>query len=116
MARELFDLGVLTSVDRAALTAYCVAYEQMVTARVALSQPGVSMVVVNAKGEQVQNQWVRVMNMAMDQMRKYMVEFGMTPSSRSRVTVTKQTEPSLDELLGLGGDEDEDEIRNELVM
>ena len=98
MGRELLALGVLTTVDRAALAAYCVAYARWADAEAQVTKLGT--VVKTANGNLIQNPYLAVANRAMDQMMKAASEFGMTPSSRSRVQVQQaDAGPSLAELL-----------------
>lgn len=98
MGRELLALGVLTTVDRAALAAYCVAYARWADAEAQVTKLGT--VVKTANGNLIQNPYLAVANRAMDQMMKAAGEFGMTPSSRSRVQVQQaDAGPSLAELL-----------------
>lgn len=82
-ATELHRIGVLTVVDRAALAAYCVAWATMVKATEELETG--KMVIETSFGNLVQNPWLQVRNRAADDVKKFAVEFGMTPSSRSRV-------------------------------
>lgn len=87
---ELFDAGLLTSVDRAALAAYCQAWARWVEAEKQIRENGY--VFTTESGYQQQVPWVGIANAALDNMRKFAVEFGMTPSSRTRVRVSKQEE------------------------
>ena len=75
-------------VDRAALSAYCQSWARWVTAEEELARPDVKMVEVTDKGYLHPNPWIGIANQAMKQMRAFLGEFGMTPSSRSRVTVS----------------------------
>lgn len=98
MGRELLALGVLTSVDRAALAAYCVAYSRWVEAEGQVTKLGT--IVKTAAGNLIQNPYLAVANRAMEQMCRLAGEFGMTPSSRSRVQAQAPTnEPSLADIL-----------------
>ena len=38
------------------------------------------------------NPWVTVQNKAMEQMKGFLIEFGMTPSSRSRISISEKPE------------------------
>jgi P27 family predicted phage terminase small subunit len=92
ISRELLTLGLLTTVDRAALAAYCQAWARWVEAEEAMSQPDFQLVRSTDKGYEHASPWVQVANNALKQMRAYLVEFGLTPASRSRVTVAKPEE------------------------
>jgi len=101
MGKELLALGVMTTVDRAALAAYCVAYARWAEAEEMVTRLGT--VVKTANGNMIQNPYLSVANRAMEQMAKLAGEFGMTPSSRSRVQVQPATEElSLAEMLFQG--------------
>ena len=80
----LAGLGLLTEVDRAALAGYCNAYGTWEAAN--REMRGKSMVVFTEKGYPVQNPLLNVINKQSDIMKSYLVEFGMTPAARSRVT------------------------------
>jgi P27 family predicted phage terminase small subunit len=81
---ELAASGLLTTVDRAALAAYCSAWSRWVNAEESIQKFG-AVIKSPKSGFPIQNPYVGIANTAMDQMRKFLVEFGMTPSSRSRV-------------------------------
>ena len=94
VSSELVTIGLLTSVDRAALAAYCAAYSRWVKAEKNIQQYGE--VIMTKDKNAVQNPYVGVANRAMDLMHKFITEFGMTPSSRSRLHVTAPTPHSDD--------------------
>ena len=81
--------GVITQVDRAALAAYCELYARAREAERALRETG--LVITDDKGRQVPNPYVRIADRAYAEMRAYAVEFGMTPSSRSRVSAPAES-------------------------
>lgn len=98
VSAELYAQGLLTRVDRAALAGYCQAYGRWVRAEEALAQS--SLVVKTVAGNIIPNPYLAIANRAMDDMRRFMVEFGMTPSSRSRITAAGPAdEPTLEEQL-----------------
>jgi len=82
---ELHALNIITRIDRAALVAYCQAWADYVQACDKVSKEGE--VIISDKGGLYQNPWVSIKNSAMDRMVKISAEFGMTPSSRSRIKV-----------------------------
>jgi P27 family predicted phage terminase small subunit len=92
VSRELADSGLLTAVDRAALAGYCAAWARWVAAEEHLEKDGV--IIVGAMGGTVRNPWLIVATQSLDLVRKFAVEFGMTPSSRSRIHVDTPTKPS----------------------
>lgn len=82
---ELAACGLLTVVDRAALEAYCESYAQWKEAMEALRDSGLTF--KTESGYVQQRPEVAIANSALKAMRAFMTEFGMTPSSRSRVHV-----------------------------
>ncbi|MFN8493829.1 MAG: phage terminase small subunit P27 family [Caldilineaceae bacterium] len=91
MAQQLFDLDLLTDVDRAALAAYCQCWARWVEAEKKIRKEG--MVTYTESGYPILSPWWTVSQASLKQMRAFLVEFGMSPSSRSRVKVkTKEPE------------------------
>ena len=99
----LHRAGVMTAVDRGALAAYCQAYGRWAQAERALAVVaerdgvGAGLVIKTKGGNMIQNPLVGVANRALELMLKAAVEFGMTPSSRTRVVAggdpNEQTNP-----------------------
>jgi P27 family predicted phage terminase small subunit len=85
ISRALVACGLLTSVDRAALTAYCVAWSHMVEAETKLSSTG--MVIQSPTGYPIVNPFLGIWNRSSDIMHKFCTEFGLTPSARVRLSV-----------------------------
>jgi len=111
ISAELITLGLLTSVDRAALAAYCSAWSRWVTAEESLQRFGT--VIKSPKSNfPIQNPFLGVSNTAVDQMRKFLIEFGMTPASRARLHVDGacgQTDPFEAFMAGIGAADPIDE-------
>ncbi len=84
---ELEKLGLLTRIDRAALAAYCGSWARWVQAEKKLDKG--NLVVIAPNGYETPSAWFTISRTAADQMRKFLVEFGLTPSSRSRLSVEK---------------------------
>lgn len=82
----LMDLGCLALMDRAALAAYCACYSRWANAEEKLAET--QSIVAGEMGEPVKNPWLAVRNNELAQMKGFLVEFGMTPSSRTRVQTT----------------------------
>lgn len=80
---ELRGCGLLTMVDRAALAGYCQAWGRWVAAETEITKT--AEVVLTAKKNAIQNPWLSIANRALEQMSKFLVEFGMSPSSRTRI-------------------------------
>lgn len=94
----LIDLGLYTEVDRAALAMYCQAWGRWVVAEKAVAKDGE--ILKSDEGGQYQNPWRYAANKAQDQMRKMLAEFGLTPSSRARLSApAAPDEPTLAEQL-----------------
>jgi P27 family predicted phage terminase small subunit len=94
LARELYDAGLLSAIDRDALAAYCTAYARYKKAEAEVARHGEVVETatkvdaagnVTGGGNTIQNPWLAIANRALEQMSKLAAEFGMTPSSRSRV-------------------------------
>jgi P27 family predicted phage terminase small subunit len=89
---ELSRLGTLTVVDRAALAAYSQAYGRWIQAERGIAQMAErdqltsGLMIKTVNGNAIQNPLVGMANRAMADMVRYATEFGMTPSSRSRIT------------------------------
>ena len=89
IAPQLERLGLLTRLDRVALAAYCQAWGDWIEARRAIKLSGT--VVKAPDGGLMLNPYLKVSNTAAKQMHEFLVEFGMSPSSRTRVTATPLT-------------------------
>jgi P27 family predicted phage terminase small subunit len=83
LARELYQIGVLTEIDRDALAMYCVNYVRWLEAEEIIKQKGPIM--KTSKGNLIQNPYLAVANRAGEILMKIGAEFGMTPSSRTRI-------------------------------
>jgi len=83
LAGVLFRMGVLTTVDRAALAAYCQCYGRWVEAEEKLN--ATPMLLKTATGYVQQSPWLSIANKQLELMGRYMAELGLTPASRSRV-------------------------------
>jgi P27 family predicted phage terminase small subunit len=90
ITKELGALGLLTKVDRAAIAAYCDAYGRWTEALGKLHEKG--LLVKAPSGYPILNPYLSIINSALDQMRKFLTEFGMTPSSRTRINVAQKNE------------------------
>ncbi len=90
IAKQLEDAGVLTTIDVTALAMYCEAFETWRDANEKLVESGA--VIKGREGIPTQSPYFRVAHLAFQQMMRLLTEFGMTPSSRSRVAATKKAE------------------------
>ena len=82
----LDTMGLLTSADHALLEAYCVTYARWLDAEAKLKEFG-TIVKSPDKGFPMMSPYLLVANGAMEQLRKLAVEFGLSPSSRSRIRI-----------------------------
>jgi P27 family predicted phage terminase small subunit len=80
---HLEQLGLLTQVDRAALAAYCQLYARWWEAERAIREHGLTQ--ETESGYVTQRPEVGIANTALTQMRRYLVEFGLTPAARTRI-------------------------------
>lgn len=87
ISKDLHAAGLLTKIDKAALAAYCTHWGRWVDAEEQLRKHGP--IVKSPSGYPIQNPYLAIANKAMQAMAKLLVEFGMTPSSRSRIAVDK---------------------------
>jgi len=123
LAPELYQLGLLTRLDRAALGAYCSSYGLWVEAEHEIARirrayrdmlklrkknpniklPSNGMVSITSNGNSIMEPLLSVRKQALEQMKSFLVEFGMTPASRTRIVVEKYGEKDpMDELLEAG--------------
>jgi P27 family predicted phage terminase small subunit len=82
----LKDMGLLSLADRTALAAYCTAYSRWVQAEEQVRKFG-AIVKSPEKGFPMKSPYLVIADQALETMRKFMVEFGLTPSSRSRIRI-----------------------------
>jgi P27 family predicted phage terminase small subunit len=83
MSTLLLQHGLLTELDRAAFAGYCVSWSQWTQAMEKVQQLGP--IIKAPSGFPIQNPYLAVANHALKTMQGLLVEFGMTPASRSRV-------------------------------
>lgn len=93
MVAELIPLGVLTRIDRAALAAYCQAWSRWVRAEQELAKYGAVLASRDKKWVGV-SPYLTVCQAALKTMQHFLAEFGLTPSSRSRVQVGAPADPT----------------------
>lgn len=97
---ELGEMSLLSKVDRAELSLCCSAWGTYVKASGKIEKEGE--VLTSDKGGLYQHPWVSIRNRSMEQVHKFYAEFGLTPSSRSRIKVDMlDEEDEMAELLGV---------------
>jgi P27 family predicted phage terminase small subunit len=96
---ELYELGLLSNIDRMALAAYCDSYAEWKQACELLERK--SPILKTEAGNIIQNPLVGIKHKAAEQMHKFLTEFGMTPASRSRIQVNRKpdNEDDMEKLL-----------------
>ena len=102
---ELDKLGMVSKLDVSVLAAYCVSFSRFKAANEALKvvsekDPAFhGMLIKTKQGNWIQNPLVGVARRAAADMAQFASEFGMTPSSRTRVrAVSQSSENEWDEL------------------
>lgn len=83
LAPLLHRLGLLTEIDVQALATYCQTYARWREAEEKIKEFG--LVIKGRNGYPVISPFAAVADRAMRQMKGFLIEFGMTPSARSRV-------------------------------
>ena len=91
MSVILEEQGLLTSIDHAAFEAYCVIYGRWSEAEREIKKHGTIVKSPN-KSTWIYSPWLNLANRALKQMKDFLVEFGMSPSSRSRVSAADNKE------------------------
>ena len=110
MSEQLYRIGLLTEIDGCGLACYCQAYADWAEAEghirrygKVIKSPAKTMtrrlkdgseVTETSGGYPIQSPFLAIRNRAVDTILKFLIEFGMTPSSRSRVSVGQPTGPN----------------------
>ena len=103
MSKQMEQLGILTEIDMAAFAGYCQAYARWKEAEEFISQHGSMVRTPNGYLQQVPQVSIAQTNQKI--MLKFCEQFGLTPSSRSRIVASTDGESSGDEMEELlGGD------------
>jgi P27 family predicted phage terminase small subunit len=91
-APELQRLGLLTTIDRQALIAYCMTWARWLDAEDQIRKHG--MVLKGRKGAPILSPYVGIAARTMQQLKAWLEQFGMTPSARSRVKTDPGDKPA----------------------
>jgi P27 family predicted phage terminase small subunit len=84
---ELLAIGVLTKIDGEALANLCTAYSHQQIAEKAIQRMGTTAIATDKQGKLLKH-W----NDATKIMKQFEVEFGLTPASRSHISIDKPKE------------------------
>jgi P27 family predicted phage terminase small subunit len=87
LVHQLADLGILTTLDRAAMAAYCQCYGRWVEAEKKLGETPALLKMPS--GYVQQNPWLSISTKQLELMHKYLSEFGLSPVARSRIDVRR---------------------------
>ena len=110
ISAELAKYGLISQIDRAALTFYCVNWArhceaENVILKAAAASAGTGLFVKTPDGYPVQSPWLVVSNKAIELCRAFLAEFGTSQASRSRVM------PSTPQLALFGEETDPDSAK-----
>lgn len=92
MAKQLHPLGLLTNADMDALARYCDLYARWLEAQSQLKDHGLLIKAQN--GFPIQSPYIAISNKCTELMNRIGIEFGLTPSSRGRISVDKPQKAS----------------------
>lgn len=84
LARQLYDLGILTNLDRAVLAAYAQAYGRWTFAERKLKET--LLLVKLPSGYIQQSPWLAIANKQLELMQKFGAELGLSPVTRTRIS------------------------------
>lgn len=92
IAEQLESAGLLSRIDRAALAAYCVCWQELMSATTTLEQEGryIRVPIQTARGDTVGERVaphpaVKVQADALSRLRGFLQELGLSPSARARI-------------------------------
>jgi len=91
IADVLLEMRLLSQADRAALAAYCTAYARWVEAEDQVRKFG-TIVKSPDKGFPMKSPYLTIADQSLETMRKFLIEFGLTPASRSRIKVPEDSQ------------------------
>lgn len=92
MSKEFGKQGLLAQVDKACLASYCQLYGRWSQAEADLNKS--TLLIKTTSGNIIQNPLLGIANTALKLMNKCLLEFGMSPASRSKVSARKSKKGS----------------------
>lgn len=93
ITRLLSDAGLLTKLDRAVVAGYCVAWARWLECEKMVEERG--MILRSPNGIPIYSPYLSASNRAMEQLRQYAEQMGLSGSARSRIKAI-ETPASLD--------------------
>ena len=94
--KKLHQLGIFTEIDERALATYCQAFSLSLKAAEVLEEKGLTTM---SRGSEVQRPEVAILNKCQLMMHRFLIEFGMTPSSRTKLEVKTPKKGNFSEFL-----------------
>jgi len=91
LVRLLRDQGILEKTDLGSLEACCSSYDDMVECQLAIKKLGGIVAYTTGKSSQ-EVPLLSAKNKAMDNYKKYMTEFGLSPASRAKLGIERKPE------------------------
>lgn len=85
LVAELTRLGLIAAVAPAALETYATTYALWRKAKTELNRKATRLIIETESGYQLANPLIGIVNTAATQLRAWLSEFGLTPTSRARV-------------------------------
>ena len=101
LAKQMEQIGILTEVDMAAFAGYCQAYARWKEAEEFITQHG--SIVKTPSGYWQQVPQVSIAQTYLKIMNRFAEQFGLTPSSRSRIIAEDNSNSTVDEMEALLG-------------
>lgn len=96
LAPQLEKMRLLTEGDLAAFACYCKAYSDLQKAEETLEEEG--RIVTTEKGYQMAHPAVAMANQAMKSIKDFAIQFGFTPSARSRIDLESSSDDDDEDL------------------
>lgn len=96
LVEQLEGMGILAASDRGSMAVYCQTWARWIEAERGIADEGL---ISHGEKGSYQNPYVSIANQAMRQLVKVAAEFGLTPSSRSRVQVPERANDELADFL-----------------
>ena len=84
ITKLLKNMNVITEIDRAGLAAYCSAYSTFVAAQKQLNKEK-ELLSLTSNGNLVQNPLIGIRNRALEILRQFLIQYGLTPASRTEI-------------------------------